>query len=127
MSTTKLEDRIAVLEQLVTELRAHAERPPRRDSMSKTLTCPICGGGSILGVREIKEHTHGGLVPLAIGNRSGFWTSKTGAPLQAYICKSCLLVEWHLASIDNLVVDGENVIAFERQAEPSPPSLAPYR
>ena len=127
MSTPKLEDRIAVLEQLVADLRTQLARPPRRDSMSKTLTCPICGGGSILGVREIKEQTYGGLVPLAIGNRSGFLRSKPGAPLQAFVCKSCMFVEWHVASIDNLVVDGEDVVAFERPVEEPPPPDAPYR
>ena len=127
-TTTKLEERIAVLEALVAELRAHVERPPRRDSMSKTLTCPICGGGSILGVREIKEHSHAGqLVPLAIGNQASFWSSKKGAPLQAYLCKSCLFVEWHVTSIDTLVVDGNNVVALERPVEAAPPPDAPYR
>lgn len=36
MATTSLEDRIAVLETLVAELRAQLEQPPRRDSMMKT-------------------------------------------------------------------------------------------
>jgi hypothetical protein len=126
MSTT-LEDRVAVLEQLVTELRAELAHQPRRDSMSKTFTCPCCGHGSILGIREIREHTHGGLVPLAVGNKAGFWSSKPGAPLQAYICKACRYVEWHVASIENLVVDGENVLELKRPEEPPAPQDAPYR
>jgi hypothetical protein len=122
-----VDERIAVLEAMVAELRTQLEKPPRRDSMSKTLTCPCCGGGSLIGIREIKEHTHGGLVPLAVGNQAGFWTSKPGAPLQALICRSCLLVEWHVKSIGNLVIDGENVIALDRPEEPAPPSDALYR
>lgn len=122
-----VEDRIAVLEALVGELRAQLERPPRRDSMSKTLTCPCCGGGSFIGLREIKEHTHGGLVPLAIGNKATFWTSKQGAPLQAYICKACKLVEFHVALIEQLVPDGKMIIEIERPADPDPAPDAPYR
>jgi hypothetical protein len=124
--STKLDDRVAVLEQLVADLRAHLDRAPRRDSMSKTLTCPSCGGGSILGIKEVKEHTHGGLVPLALGNKAGFWSSKPGAPLQAYICRACLLVEWHISSIENLTPDGDNVVDLTRPEEPLPQG-APYR
>jgi hypothetical protein len=123
-----LEERIAVLEAMVVELRTQLERPPRRDSMSKTLTCPCCGGGSVLHVREVKEHKDGGsLVPLAIGNRASFWTSAAGAPLQAYICKACRFVEWHVASIHNLEVDGETVREMTRPEEPAPAPDAPYR
>lgn len=124
--STNLEDRVAVLEQLVADLRAQLERAPRRDSMSKTLTCPACGGGSFLNVRDIKEHTHGGLVTMAIGNQSGFFVSKKGAPLQAMICRSCLLVEWHVASIESLAVDGDKVVEVTRPEEPKPHD-APYR
>ena len=122
-----LEERVAVLETMVQELRAQLEKPPRRDSLAKTYTCPCCGGGRILGVRKIEEHTHGGLVPLAIGNRATFWSSKPGAPLQAYICMACRYVEWHVASIDNLVVDTTNVVELVRPEEPEPEGDAPYR
>src|SRR3954471_19085592 len=107
---SSVEDRIAVLEALVADLRANAERPPRRDSMGKTLTCPACGGGSLLGVRVIKEYTHGGLTTFAIGNKETFWSTEHGAPLQAYVCKACWLVEFHVTSLHALVPDGKMII-----------------
>jgi len=124
MATT--DDRIAALEAMVADLRAQLERRPRRDSMSKTLTCPCCGGGALLGIRRIDERVDSGLVPLAIGNRPGFWSSKSGAPLQAYICRSCRLVEWHVASLDALEPDGEIIIEIDRPVEGAP-DAGPYR
>lgn len=124
MST--VDDRIAALEAMVADLRAQLESPPRRDSMSKTLTCPCCGGGALLGVRWIQERTDRGLVPLAIGNKPGFWGSKTGAPLQAYVCRSCRFVEWHVASLEELAPDGESIFEINRPAE-DVPDAGPYR
>src|SRR5512143_1817649 len=106
MATT--DDRIAALEAMVADLRAELAKPRRLESMSKTLTCPACGGGHIIGVREVKEFTHGGLIPLALGNRATFWKSGLGDPLQAYVCTACRLVEWHVASLERLQPDGEN-------------------
>jgi hypothetical protein len=123
---TPVEDRIAALEATVADLRAQLEGPRRRDSMRNTLTCPCCGGGRIIGVAEILESKQGGLVPLAIGNEPGFWRAKRGVPLQAYICRSCLYVEWHIASLEQLVPDGKTIIEMNRPDEQSPHDT-PYR
>ena len=123
-----LEERIAVLEAMVQELRAQLEKPPRRDSLAKTYTCPCCGSGSFLGVREIGEYAHSQMVPMSLGNQGvGFWGPKLGDPLQAFVCKSCRYVEWRLARLEKLVADGKNVIELERPVEPPPEGDAPYR
>jgi hypothetical protein len=125
--STKLDDRVAVLEQLVADLRAQLDRTPRRDSMMKTFTCPCCGGGSFLGLKVVHEYAYNGPVPLSLGNQGMGWRGpKLGDPLQAYVCKQCRFVEWHVATFDKLVADGENIIEFERPEEPTPPG-APYR
>jgi len=124
---TPAEDRIAVLETLVAELRAQLERPRRRDSMKQTYTCPCCGGGSFLGIRQIGEYSHSSMVPLSLGNKGvGFFGPKLGDPLQAYVCKGCRFVEWHVASLEHLTPDGENILEFRRPTE-STPNDAPYR
>lgn len=124
MATT--DERIASLEVIIAELRAQLDRPPRRDSMRQTLTCPCCGGGRILGVKQVKEYTHGGLTPLALGNKTTWFADGSGDPLQAYVCRGCRYVEWHVASLDKLVPDGENVIEMVRPEQPLPQD-APYR
>jgi len=48
----------------------------------------------------------------------------TGARLEAYACRSCLLVEWHATTLADVVVDGVEVIEIDgdTSAEPrSPP------
>ena len=121
------DERIAALESRLDELTTQLARFLRRDSMSQTLTCPCCGGGAILGVREINESTQGGLVPLALGRAPGFWRATPGDILQAYVCKGCRFVEWHVAGLDHLVPDGKTVIELNRPVETTPAGDAPYR
>ena len=121
------EERIAVLEAMVQELRAQLERPPRRDSMSQTLTCPCCGGGTILRVSEVMESKEARLVPFALGRAPGFWRASRGDKLQVFVCKECRFVEWHVEGIDHLVPNGTSVIELNRPADAAPPPDAPYR
>jgi hypothetical protein len=124
---TPLEDRIAVLEQLVADLRAELARPPRRDSMKQTFTCPCCGGGAFFGIKQVDEYTDSGMVPLSLGNRGIGWRgAKLGDPLQAYVCKNCHFVEWHVASFEHLKPDGEKILEFTRPDDATP-SRDPYR
>jgi len=124
---TPLEDRIAVLEHLVAELRAQLERPPRRDSLMKTFTCPCCGGGSFFALRQIDEYTDSGMVPLSLGNQGIGWRGpKLGDPLQALVCKNCRFVEWHVASLDHLKPNGDTIVEVTRPDYTSP-SGDPYR
>lgn len=124
MATT--DDRIAALEVMVAELRAQLAKPPRLESMSKTLTCPACGGGHILGVKQVNDSNGMGLVPLALGTKSKWTGPEIGDPLQAYVCVACRLVEWHVASLEHLKPDGNTILEFVRPTEVVPES-GPYR
>jgi hypothetical protein len=123
-----LEERISVLETLVAELRAELQRPHRRDSIAKTRTCPCCGSGESLGVCDVKESGHDGLVPFAIGKeRRSFFQLEPGAPLQAYVCKQCRYVEWQVVSTERLVPDNATIFELKRPDAEAAPSDAPYR
>jgi hypothetical protein len=120
------EDRIASLEAAVASLREQLENIRQNPSPSmRAGRCPSCRGDRILHFRKIREQTHGGLVDLSLQQHKRFLGFKPGDPLEAFACRACGLVEWHVTSFDKLEVDGETVV--EHVSEPPPPSDDPYR
>jgi hypothetical protein len=124
------DERIAALEARVDELSSRIDRLGR-DSMHKTLTCPACGCGTILFLRQVREFvkTDGEVgthvtVPLALGSRSDLGM---GDQVFAYVCRDCRLVELHTQTLDRLLMDRENVDILNRAADVSATPDAPYR
>jgi hypothetical protein len=129
-----VEDRLAALEAQVAELsRRVAEQQDELDerqiwhSMARTLTCPACGGGSIIVVKQVKEFAHMEFVPLSLNPRVSMWKGLVpGDPLHVYVCKECRLVEWHVDSTEHLVPDNVNIVVLKRPDDDEP-SDDPYR
>ena len=119
------DERIAGLEATIDDLRAEVKRLARRESMDRTLTCPACGGGKIIGVKQIFDETSHSLIPLRL-IRHADPENAHAAILQAYVCTNCCLVEWRVHSPEGLIPDGKNVLEFDRGAE-APPKDATYR
>jgi hypothetical protein len=119
------DERIAALEVTIDELRAEIKRLALRNSMERTLTCPACGGGRIIGVKQVFGYTSEMAYALRL-IASDDWKKSGGNILQAYVCKNCCLIEWRTHTADGLVADGKLVIEFDRATE-APPKDATYR
>jgi hypothetical protein len=122
------DERIAALEAKIDVLQATIAKLGQRDSMHKTLTCPACGNGRVLAVKQINEQSGGDTgAPLTLGSYRRWFDGPEGDPLYAYVCTACRLVEWHVYSLVHLAPDGETVRELWRPAEGAAPSNAPYR
>src|SRR3954454_6987931 len=96
---TDLELRLAALEDRVTDLQRQLAR--RHGSMAQTRRCPACGHGSLLHFTQVQEREHGGgLNELALHHDKGWFFTDNLAPLEAFACRQCRLVEWHARTLD---------------------------
>jgi len=127
--------RIEALEAAVAELReqlmAVTQRDSRIRSMHQAHRCPVCGGSRLLHFRAIKELGPNGPVDLSLQKEYTAWRfdrvkSSAGA-LEAFACRNCRLIEWHATSLDEVVVDGTEVVEIDGEAEPPVPAPGPYR
>jgi hypothetical protein len=120
------EARIAALEDAVAQLQRELAR--RRGSMTQMRRCPACGSGSLFHFTQVQERQHGGrLSELALHHDRGLFFTDEIAPLEAFACRSCRLVEWHARTLDNVIADGNEVIALEAGPEAPAPKMTPYR
>jgi hypothetical protein len=123
--------RIAALETAVSELRQELDllRKGRTRSMRETYRCPACGGAKILHFTRIKELSHGGMIDLALQKQwSTWWGVKlSAAPLEAFVCRNCRLVEWHAISVDEVEPDGNEVVELDGNAHGRAMDPGPYR
>jgi len=117
-----LEERLARLEATVEDLtmRLGHAKPGQVHSMAHTHRCPACGGTTLLHVRRLKESTHGGLVDLTLHKQHSFWSTTFQGALEAYACRTCRLVELHAVTLEDVVVDGDDVIEITAPPDPLP-------
>ena len=96
--------------------------------MRQTGRCPSCNAGSLLHFRRVRERTDSGLTDLSLLKRSSAWgfSVKEGAPLEAYACRACHLVEWHAITFEDIEVDGEHIVEITAPADPEA-DAGPYR
>lgn len=120
-----LELRLAALEDRVTALQRELTR--RHGSMAQTQRCPACGFGSLFHFTQVQERKEGSLSELALHHIKGFLRTENIAPLEAFACRQCRLVEWHARTLDTVVPDGAEVVALEAEPEPPPPADGPFR
>jgi len=120
--------RIAVLEAKIDDLARELARlrSTHHASMAQLQRCPSCGG-ALFHFTNISERAHAGqLVPFTLHKVSGFWSAKDRAPLEAYACRTCGLVEWHARELAK-VEPADDAIAIDPPADAPPPSAGPFR
>lgn len=124
--------RYATLEAAIAELRVELARlqRPRIRSMRSTGRCPSCNGRRLLHFKRIEDAAgDGSSVQLSLQkDDSSFWSilgTDTGV-LEAFACKGCRLVEWNAISLDDVKVDGTDVVEVEGPEDVDPAS-GPYR
>ena len=71
------------------ELRRRVER-----TMRSELVCPVCSGEEIAHVFHVLDQDYGQRKAQALVQPSA-WSGKTEGELEAFICRSCGLVEWY--------------------------------
>jgi hypothetical protein len=120
-------DRIIQLTAAVAELQDEVARLRARRTMRQSHSCPACGGTRVIHFKQVKEMAHNSMVELALQkSHSVFWGLRhTAAALEAFVCPTCLLVEWHVISLDGVEIDGTEVVELDGAAA-APPS-SPYR
>lgn len=121
--------RLAQLEATVEDLRRELERQrtQRRLPMRQTHRCPACGGGRVLQVTLVEDMTGGvASVPLSLVKEHPLFGTKHLGPLEAFVCRSCMLVEWHATSLGGVAPDGKIVIEHDAVVE-ADPDAGPYR
>jgi hypothetical protein len=132
MTDAEHEARYAKLESAIAEMRVELERlqRPRIRSMRMTGRCPSCDGGRLLHVKRLKETVGDGTtVDFSLQKHApSFWTmvGKPTGVLEAFACRECRLVEWNAVSLDDVKIDGKDVVELETTDAGSADS-APYR
>jgi hypothetical protein len=128
MSEAALLARIAVLETKLDDLVREVERlrAARHASMAQLQRCPACGG-PLFHFTNIRERSHhGSLTDFTLHKMETFWSAKDRAPLEAYACRSCGLVEWHAKEL-SAVEPATDALAIDPPADALPPSDGPFR
>jgi hypothetical protein len=129
MSEQTTYDRIAALESAVADLRRELEeaKRPQMRSMRASHRCPACGGRQLLRCRGIQDSTPAGPIYLSLQKVFSWGRIRhSGGVLEVYACKTCRLVEWHAATLDDVKPDGNDVIELVGTDEAAPPTT-PYR
>lgn len=111
------------LQRELERVRAH-----RRLPMRQTHRCPACGGTRVLHIKSVSDMHHTATVPFSLQKDVSPWWGlrKSLGVLEAFVCRFCMLVEWHAASLDGIEPDGQTVIELEGTAD-AEPEKGPYR
>ncbi len=125
----KLEREVAALSQQLAEVTQQLAtmRAGGFRSIRDSRRCPACGSGALLHVRRAKEVGLKGATDFSIAHHySTFWgtTSPRGA-LEAFACRHCGIVEWHVIDLAEIPVDGTDIVSID--PEPEPPKSGPFR
>ncbi len=124
--------RYATLESAIAGLRAELARlqRPRISSMRATGRCPSCQGRRLLHFKRIEDVSDTGTVQLSLQkHHASFWSiigTDTGV-LEAFACRACRLVEWNAISLDDVRVDGTEVVELDGPDDADDPVTGPYR
>ena len=95
-------------------------------AMRDSHQCPACGGRALLHVRKLREFARAGqLDALGLTHEERWTGTRVRAPLEAYACRTCFLVELHAADLDHVTIDGERIVALD--PEPDVPPDGPFR
>jgi len=124
---TDTDERVRQLEAAIADLRAEvaALRARRSDTMARTFQCPACGCKRVVHVRQISDVQQGVQMPFSLTHQVRMLSLTPGDPVEAFICRECRLVEWHVLGFELTDIDGEQAIEIASSDVETPP--APYR
>jgi hypothetical protein len=132
MTDAEHEARYTQLESALAELRAELEqlRRPRISSMRSTGRCPSCHGRRLIHFKRVKD-VAGDTTTVDLSlqkNITSFWqiVGTAAGVLEAFACRACKLVEWNAISLDDVKVEGPEVVEVEGPADVDPAG-GPYR
>ena len=122
--------RLAQLEATVDDLHRELQRlrSQRRLPMRQTHRCPACGGTRLFHIKSVGEMNAAQAVPLSLQKEISTWWGlrKSLGVLEVFVCRFCMLVEWHAGSLDGITADGQTVLEIEGTAD-AEPETGPYR
>jgi len=120
--------RMAVLEAKLEDLQREVDRlrGTHHASMAQLQRCPACGGPLFHFTNVRERGHHGSLTDFTLHKRDSFWSTKDLAPLEAYACRSCGLVEWHARELA-AVEPAADARPIDPPADATPPSDGPFR
>src|SRR6185503_19942967 len=120
--------KMAVLEAKLEDLQREVARlrATHHASMAQLQHCPACGGALFHFTNVRERGHHGSLTAFTLHKQLSFWSAKDRAPLEAYACRSCGLVEWHAKELA-AVEPAMDAIAIDLPADARPPSDGPFR
>jgi hypothetical protein len=122
--------RLDQLEATVAELQHELARvrAQRRLPMRQTHRCSACGGTRLFHVKSVSDMQATQAVPLSLQKEVSPWWGlrRSLGVLEAFVCRFCMLVEWHAASLEGISADGETVLEVEGTSEPET-ETGPYR
>ncbi|MBL9019213.1 MAG: hypothetical protein JNL83_33800 [Myxococcales bacterium] len=123
--------RLAQLEATVDDLQRELERlrKERRLPMRQTHRCSACGGTRLFHIKTVSDMHHAATVPLSLQKEISAWWGlrKSLGVLEAFVCRFCMLVEWHASSLDGITADGSTVLEVEGTPDADTPESGPYR
>lgn len=122
--------RLDQLEATVDHLQRELERvrTQRRLPMRQTHRCSACGGTRLFHIKSVSDMHHTATVPLSLQKEVSPWWGlrKSLGVLEAFVCRFCMLVEWHASSLDGIEADGQTVLEIEGTPD-AEPETGPYR
>jgi predicted RNA-binding Zn-ribbon protein involved in translation (DUF1610 family) len=118
----QLRGEVAALKQSISDARGRVKL-----SMREQVCCPNCGARRIAHFERIPDFGYGAVFDLGLGvDDRGVWRGKHPvAPLEAYVCTECGLVEMRLQDTGVFATESEHV--SYRILTSEDPGAGPYR
>lgn len=126
MDRDRLAAELVALHETIEALRERVAHLERSLDLKHSQRCR-CGGTVVLQFRRIPDVGETSVHDLALVQRVR-WTGtvRSTAPLEAWVCRACGLVEWRATNLDDIVADGEAVVEHRAPIEADAP-IGPYR
>ena len=121
-----LDERVAALEATIADLQAELAAVSKRhtDTMARAFRCPACGCRRIVHFNRVTELGITGVQPFTLWHER-FDKLAHADGVEAFVCRDCRLIEWHVLGFDGVEINGRDVIEID-SSDPDA-STTPYR
>lgn len=121
------DERIAALEAAVAELRRQVDAMRTGRTMRQTHRCPACGCGRVLHFPTVADENGPQPATLSLQKVQHFFSRDRTGALEAFVCQRCLLVEWHAVTLEDVIVNGRDVVELVAEDGGETYPDGPYR